>query len=317
MYISLPKELQFNILFYLSYEETINYALTCKSTFLILNDKYFWRKKLKKRLDLPLKCTVTDKDFAQLFDLIDIQPHIRYYNIIKNISNNSSTLYNIISNSIKDNDLSMVNFLVNNLSFPIIDLYKSSLLVDALSYSDVDMVKFMIEFFSPNQEEYAQIFDGVMREKDYHTTDVITSAERGDYYFSNNKNNYDIIEYLLTNSKFNYGNLETIIWILLSFPLSQDKFQRILQIGDFDANDLILSLVGCTFEFTESNIIRTKVNYYYLISISFLEWLLNNYDFKKEVIYELCESLFNDNWHYYQDIYIKRIIRTGKLDSCI
>lgn len=333
--LSLPTEIQVEFLLYLSHIDIINYLLTCRLTYSLLKDNYLWKKRLGKhskpnlkinvpyddkkygigwlaprQISITLNFTLDDFLLTEIFDLTNIPPYIRYRDVVQyyfgNVIDNISVclLYNIIVDAITNNDLSIAKTLIKIYPFnlnndEIFTYHKIFLLRRALEFSNLNMVKYIIEVSRPTQEEYEQIFIKcsrsrlILQKRNFEGCNLETCddsiEERADYYISNNKNNYEIIEYLLTNIKFNYNNLYSILEILLSFRFSKKRFQKILTLGIFNVNTIIFKLLSGFFIIRKSKVIRIWEDGHYLLSIDFINWLLNNYQFTPKTIKKLTK----------------------------
>lgn len=293
--LTLSKELQFKILFLLPYDDVINYCLTCKLASTILLDGYFWKKKTEIDTQLPIYC----------FHMDNISPHIRYkylYDNYKasNLSNITGLFlaYQYFHKSIKNHDISILKYLLGKYE---IFFHETSrgLLLDALEISDTDIFKYLFDIVKPDASVICWMFG-------------VASFNRDSYYqpFVNNKNNYDIVEYLFENLFFDEDQKKILLKVILMCSFCENKFRNILNICNYDVNDLLLTFVGINYVIIEDDIPITVKRGYTYVSIHYLKWLLINYDFDDVVINKFTKSLFNSN----QNIkYIEILSATKKL----
>lgn len=284
--LSFSRELQFRILFYLPHVDVINYCMTCKLASTILSDEYFWKKKTNIDLGLPMECFYIDKmspckRYSYLFD--NYAPDRLYY------ITNPYTAYELFIKSIRDCDLLILKYLVDRYEFLFYEMeLEYTYLIYAFETSNVDTFGYVYDMVKPGPGPsfIVGMFDKVLR-------------ERNKYYktFINNKNNYDITEYILKNLSFDNDDKKKILSVVLMFPFCQNKFNRIIKIGNYDVNDLILTLIDSNYTLNKNNIPVTEDkfagHYFNCISIFFIEWLLKTFDYKEDTIIKVRQSLLN------------------------
>lgn len=301
--LSLPREIQLHYLLYLKFNDIVNYALTCKSSYELLRDKYFWKIKTKADSHLPLYC------FNDLFDKDGIIACNIYHSIVNKsgytLSNNFPdeiiVYYNIDLAIINDHPR-ILDYFVKEFFDMIVD-HKIAIIKDAMELSNVEIVKLMLERFNPDCYELEYILEDILYNIDtyrYHKRDM-----------SDNPNNYQIIEYILSNFNVNYNIHRLILLIVLRFPFCKKNFEKLLVIGNYGVDYVISAVTENIFHLNDSDQIMFKRGCFYYVSISFIEWILTSYNINKMVMNGLCLSLFNNGEN--PDM-IKRIALTGRLD---
>lgn len=305
--LSFPKELIHKILFYLCYDDIINFCMTCKLGSTILSDQFFWKKKSVRDTLLP----------SDYFQDNYMKPYIRYKYLLHNYGRtccDTSFEYPItfghLYNSLMNNDLPILKYLLTRYTCCHINIAKVMLLELCIHNSDVEMSKFLLEYFKFNQKQFTDVFHKI-------SSSFFRNEPIRYRHVLYNKNNYEIFEYLLNNSSTNDINKYLILSIVLMFPFSETKFQRIINIGNYNLDQLILSVIkNCSLN--QSEYICIVKGSQFFVSISFIEWLLNNHDFEKNTLDQLSNFLIKSISSSIDSEYIdlsKRLLSNNKLTA--
>lgn len=319
--VSLPEEIKIKILHNLNYDDIINYAKVCKSTFMIFKNKYFWVKKLD--LDLrnyrrspninilsgftkvqetpePVLCVpyFMYHELVELFEHNDMLPCVRYKYITTEyptfLSINTMSKYkikNFLYEAMRNNDYSTINFLIKFCPLTLINLDRLSLLFETIIYHKVNVntIKIMINYLKPDRDDFKLTFTNILKNIQ---DEISYGNSRGNITY--NQHNYDIIEYILNNIKLDDTNLNLITLILLSFCFNEVRLKRLIFVTNYDVNKILSIIINKQFHISDFKcmLIIDSCTDEYVVSISFIKFLFNNYNFNENITKIFNEYLF-------------------------
>lgn len=337
--ILLPIELLTNnILIWLNHKDIFNYAMCCKSTNFILNDRLFWINKLCQRLptlsnvasrdiiDSGMTCKTTfvtginpsinliSRDIAQLFPVNDVLPYIRYkyitdyHDYILSADDILSNIY-MTSYLMKKNDIPTILFILNKYScLPFINSY---VLKNCIYLCNADTIKAIVLRNGPNNYHtdaifYRNFFDDILGD--------MKNRFHLDVTIIDNPNNYEIIEYLLGHVNFEEDRKLLLLTILSHFKLKKKKLRKILSLDKNYVNSLMSIIVKDTFYLSDDKSIsyNSSLFQHKHVSVDFIEFILNNYNIKEDIMITLANRL---SFPPQKEEYIKRLSLTEKLNS--
>lgn len=239
--LSLPPEIQTRILLTLPYKDVINYCQTCKLTYPILNDQYFWKNKAALDFGLPKELfdyignpDKFSKEHSTDIPCVSLKvPSMtafykyryltKYYNkecFLGTVAN--LELYPIytsrcIYNTIINHDAPLFKFFLDRITDFDIKEIKPLIMQFLIKKGDVRILKIIIEYFKFEEKDFNDFFELILT--------------RMDKKFVSNPDNYNIIEYIIKNFTFQNQTYDYISLIIAMIKFSSSDLEEILVTG--------------------------------------------------------------------------------------
>lgn len=299
--LELPKEIKFNILMRLIPKDIINYIKVCKSAHLIIKDDFFWKMKAYR-------------DYKLCFDFFNydtLSPFNRYKFLFYKYKNNAfiyfaclreENIYFLIRKAIKINDLSLINFFLKKYISELFDQDKIYLLIASMQRSKIEVVKFLFEYFSLDQDGYDDLFGSLLY---YHRCEELT----------NNRDIYKIMEFLLDNIHFNDKNYNLILQIMLKIPFSIDIFLKLLKVGELEINNVVKHIIDemkSCFNWDKYYNYMYRYNHETNYGIYFINYIVDNYNLNVDSVRSISTTLIQCQRNNKK---IKTLVLEGKLNN--